>query len=521
MRLKKTVWIFAFLISTLSGVLISYAAEIRIEKVLLSPQSATIWGTAYVTVEEDGKDPYFELTLPPQTKPDTLSLKVEQPSGLIVTDLSYELLEKRDEENLKLLAEKIKDLEKEIDLLQAEADINSRLIDTWLGWAQKADSSGNFIAVMEETGKRVKELQASRIRTIHDVELKKRELKRLKETYENLAGSVNRSWRFKCRVSSKSNYSLKPGTQLRVAYSFLFSDAGWKAVYLINGEPARDRLTLTWLAEVWQKSGIDWRDVDLMLATTEPVFNLEPPELPPWNIRPLELPPRSAGSFKLMAVPEKTELPAEAGIKHEKKSGFAVYHVGKRTVRAGTGERIMIENFSWDTDFKYLLRPYVSPWSFIRGKVSLKESVTLPGGNGLYFLDGVFVKSAPFSFHGLEKVFYFGPDRLVTGDLVLKKRETGKEGLIKEKKTYSWEWQFIIRNNHEYPVDLVLEERKPIATDERITVKIEEMTESPQSDPGNPNVWVWNINMPPHHEKILKFAVTVLTPEDMSVDPGW
>lgn len=502
----------------LMGFIIRDVSAMHVDKVLIGPGSAIVWAKQEVSVQSQGKNIFFEFSLPSQVKMDTL---VVNPilKDVSLFGIKYELLEERDEESLRQLAEKIRELELEIHRLEADATVCDKLIETWLGQPKDGiESPDGIIVLMDETEKRVRDLKVRKVDIIHMLEEKKIKLERLRQTYDEITGASKKHWKVTCMIDP-STINIEPGTILTVAYQFVFPDAGWNPIYLINGEPANGKIKVSLFAEIWQKFGSEWKDVELLLSTIEPVFKLEPPELPKWEIQPLdESPTRSNKALMMTEVLPSYKI---KDISEGEKTGFMVYGVGRSTIAPGEKQKIAIRTFEWSTRFTHLMRPYVSPWAFLRGKISLQQGVSLPRGNGTFFLDGTYVKQEPFEFHGTEKVFFFGPDRFVSSEMLVTKQETGKQGIVRDKKSYFWEWQFRLHNDHVYPVTVRLEERRPVRKDERISVDILTLPNLPKADAENPDRWGWEFQMNPRENKVLGFAVRVLTPEDMKIDPGW
>lgn len=70
--------------------------------------------------------------------------------------------------------------------------------------------------------------------------------------------------------------------------SYLVNRAIWTPVYDLRTSSTRNRVNLSYMAEVRQKTGEDWTGVALRLSTTKPTLTTLPPKLKPWYIDSLD-----------------------------------------------------------------------------------------------------------------------------------------------------------------------------------------------------------------------------------------
>ena len=70
--------------------------------------------------------------------------------------------------------------------------------------------------------------------------------------------------------------------------SYLVNRAIWTPVYDLRTSSSRNRINLSYMAEVRQKTGEDWMGVALRLSTTKPTLTTLPPKLKPWYIDSLD-----------------------------------------------------------------------------------------------------------------------------------------------------------------------------------------------------------------------------------------
>lgn len=490
------------------------------EKALFTPKTATVWVKETVAVENR----QIVLDLPPQAMTDSLNIQILEPEGLSIESISEEWIEERMEKEVQELTEKIKAIEKQKDALKASQDVVESEIEAWEEQIrQKRDQLQDLISLMEEAQRRLGDLRKQALQISYDVKSKDDELEQLNRRLHEMTGSKKKTKRIYCNLVGLSEDT----KEVSVRYWFTMKEAQWRPAYRLELFPSEKRLSFIWEAEVTQRSGIEWSNVDVSLATSEPTRFAQPPDLPNWKIepaRPVAKKSYGEGDVMMQAAPSPPTALYERArpeVYQEEKSAFSVYRLGRRDIASGKTARFRIIDKDWQVEVRYLLRPFVSSWAFVQAKVDFQETFQLPPGEGLFFLDGTFISRSNVAVRGLSHVFSFGPDPLVTSKLVLEERQTGRKGFIKGKQTFSWKWFYEVENTHSFPITLILEERKPQAGDERIQLKFVELPSFKAIEDCTPDRWCWEVPMKEREKKTLRFAVQAEAPEDMEIFPGW
>lgn len=508
----------------LSGVLIMaepLCAATVIEKALLTPKNTTLWIKSVITPEGDT----ISFDLPPQAITETLNIQILEPGGISIGSLWEEWLEERQEKELRELMEKIKTVERERDAIKTSQDVINAEIESWKEQSRKRyGQPQDVFIIMEEARKRLEELYKRSLQVAYDLRIKNEELEQLNNRLKEMTGNKKKTRRVYCKLLG---FSGKEG-EITVRYWFTMNESRWRPVYRLELFPSEERLSFIWEAEINQHSGLDWTDVDVTLATSEPTRFLQPPELPPWIIEPIRPVPRKQygeGRSMMKAVPSApADIAAEEvqpEVSQEEKSTFSLYHLGKHTIASGKTSRLRVMNSDWPVKVQYLLRPFVSPWAFIQARVNFEKPFHIPQGEGIFFLEGTFVSKSQVSVQGLSHVFSFGSDPLVSSKLIIEERQTGKKGFLKGKQTFLWKWYYEIENSHSHPITLRFEERKPQARDERIEIKFTEIPSLKELEECSPDRWCWEVPVKEKEKQLLRFTIQVEAPEEMEIFPGW
>jgi uncharacterized protein (TIGR02231 family) len=78
--------------------------------------------------------------------------------------------------------------------------------------------------------------------------------------------------------------SANEATQGRIFVSYLVNNAGWIPQYDLRNQTENNTINLTYKAQVYQNTGVEWDNVKLNLSTNNPYANKTKPELSPWYL---------------------------------------------------------------------------------------------------------------------------------------------------------------------------------------------------------------------------------------------
>jgi hypothetical protein len=201
-----------------------------------------------------------------------------------------------------------------------------------------------------------------------------------------------------------------------------------------------------------------------------------------------------------------------------RQSTYAVWHLGKKTIPAGSRQRLNIREELWTADFVHLLRPSLTPQAFVQASVQFPEGGEIPPGMATFLIDGAVVGKRLFSLAGKEGTFQFGADPLVTGTATLLTRKSGEKGFIADRQTQEWAWRLDIVNSRNSPVRIRLEEPRPQSRDERIKLTTKQ---EPEASEQTPQITIWNLDVPSGQKKSVSSAVLLEAPKEMELDLGW
>ena len=326
---------------------------------------------------------------------------------------------------------------------------------------------------------------------------------------------------------------------LHVTYTV--PSARWTPIYdarLDTG--AKDRkpaLELTRRAEITQATGEDWPDVALSVSTVRTALGGKAPELNPLVVQ-YPLPPAQAYPAPMSApagarslqphMAKEQNLFADQAV--EKKavaevSGFQVVFKipGRVSVGANEGAKsLYISAATISPDLVVRSVPVIDPTAFLEASFIHSEDAPLLPGRMSIYRDGVFVGRGQMAAASKEEKVRlgFGADDKVRIVRSVVKRNEGSAGLIvTTSKTDERSFKTAIRNGHDFPIRVAIEDQLPVSENEDIQVEMLSSTTPPTTTNlrDKRGVLEWAVEVAPADAKEIAFAWRVRWPKDKGV----
>ncbi|GAB6113025.1 DUF4139 domain-containing protein [Desulfomicrobium salsuginis] len=485
-------------------------------QVTLFPSSAQVEEvSAPSCTPADGGLSSCTLTLPGRADPATLRFS-KLPGTASIADLTWKARHDPDQAALAPLLAKRDELTAQRDAAAAELEgVRGRLAF----WKAQTEPGQQTVAALRELAAELGANLRDGTRQAQALEGNIADLNgkiaRVEEEIAAAAGRQRTVWEVTALVSGNA-----PG---EVAYSYTLADCGWTPLYRLEALPAAGKIDFSWQAKVWQRSGQDWKDARLFLATLQPEAQAEPSDLPPWEIRPMQI------FQKTMAAPAMMEMRAGAADemvaaapappREIRRATYAAWDMGKKSLPAGAERIIDIERGSWPASFLHLMRPSLDAKAFVQARAEFKEPKELPPGTAFFLLDGAMVDQREFALSGREGTLFFGTDPLLTCETTLGDKKTGEKGLFGQKQSFVRQWTLTVRNAAARPVQVRIEEPRPLPRDERISVELTAKPEPLAED--DPEILAWNATVPAGGQSVIELGLKMTAPDDLHVDPGW
>ncbi|MCP3463995.1 mucoidy inhibitor MuiA family protein [Bradyrhizobium sp. CCGUVB23] len=336
---------------------------------------------------------------------------------------------------------------------------------------------------------------------------------------------------------------------LRVTYNV--RNARWAPLYdarLDTGtRDHKPQLELVRRAEITQSTGEDWSNVSLGVSTVRVSRGGSAPELNSLVVRyPQPAKPLALGtsadfsrSASTTAFQDKLEQPApmskvaepleprqraeEQQANAEIGDFQAVYQIaGRVSLGANEGAKsLLISSMTVTPDLAIRAAPVVDPTAYLEASFKLSDDTNLLPGKVAIFRDGVFVGRSKFSTAARTEAIRlgFGADDKIKIERSVIRQNEGTAGVISSSKTDTRSFRTTVRNGHDFPIRIAIEDQLPISENEDIAVEMLSATTPPTSTNlrDKRGVLEWAFDAKPGEVKEIKFGWRVRWPKDKGI----
>ena len=336
--------------------------------------------------------------------------------------------------------------------------------------------------------------------------------------------------------------------------SYTVRGARWLPIYdarLDTGTRERKpALDLVRRAEIVQSTGEDWPDVELAVSTVRTAKGGSAPELRPLIVR-YQTPPRlgealrapAAAQFAPALAPPPPQSAAEernatvrqrepkaadiAAVEQEAAAdtdGFqAVYRIpGRVSIAANEGAKsFRISSATITPELLVRAVPALDATAFLEASFKHQEDAPLLPGRVAIYRDGIFVGRGQMPMTSKEENVRlgFGADDKVKVARSTVRQTEGATGIISSAKVERREFKTAVRNGHDAPIKVVVEDQIPVSEIDDVKVELLPTTTPPtERDVRNRRgVLAWSFDAAPGEAKEIKIAWRFRWPADKTV----
>ncbi len=320
----------------------------------------------------------------------------------------------------------------------------------------------------------------------------------------------------------------------KLTVSYLVSNAGWIPFYDLRSDGLTSKINLTYKAQVYQNTGLDWENVKLNISTNNPYQNKTKPSLYPWYIDYY-----SQGSYKTIqskSLEDKKRKDEEVSYGYvnsinetsNKTSAEFVNSVKQLTsvefridlpysIKSDNEKHlVLIKMVDMDASYKYFSVPKIDPSVFLVAQLTNLDELGLVPAEANLFFDGSFIGETyidPTSMNDTLDLSLGKDPNLIIKRTLLKK--DSKEKIIGDKKERTMSYNIEVKNLKVTDVELTIQDQLPITQNGEI------MIESTELDGGKLNeltgIIDWTFKLKSKDSKQIKFGFKVKHNKDLNI----
>ena len=423
-----------------------------------------------------------------------------QPSNALNQGASLKI--KRDiqllEDSLRVMDFDIRDIQDEINVLNASKSIIAS--NGMVRSIGKVNDSINLLKQtieyytlkMNELNKKIIVLEKKRQEKAFRKIAMETRLTDLKN-YQNNNGEIENNKspipRITITVSAKSPVTGK------LNFSYVVSNAGWTPIYDLRSDATTGKIELTYKAEVFQSTGLDWDNIKLNISTNNPYVNKTKPTLNPWyidyNIYKSEN--RKGKMDKLQEVQITSQALFNRGYAYSEDMDDEKNIMGAdqfttvvhRLISAefkidlpysikSNNEKhmVLIKSTNLDTKFKYYTVPKLDASVYLVAQMTKLDELQLVPGQANIFFDGSYIGETYIDPTTMDDTLNLslGKDPSIVVKRTLLKKEL-KDRIIGDKRERTFAYSIEISNQKSSSIEIVIQDQLPITQNADINIE--------------------------------------------------
>jgi uncharacterized protein (TIGR02231 family) len=320
----------------------------------------------------------------------------------------------------------------------------------------------------------------------------------------------------------------------RLAFSYVVANAGWYPSYDIRVDDIKNPVSIHYKANVFQNSGVDWKDIKISFSNATPWIGGDVPVLYPWFIdyyapQPILYKAASAPAMKRSKAAETAEMnvAADAAMAMETPPVAVEKKIGETTVTFdvavpcsvptdGKLQTVEIQRLTAPAEYKYVTTPKLSQLAYLTANITDWAKLSLQSGEATLYFENSFVGKSNVNVNQLTDTLTLS---LGTDNSIIVKREkrvdfTSRK-TIGSNKTETYSFLITVRNNKPVPVKITLNDQIPVSSNSGITVDAVELSGGRHNEQTGEIRWDLEINKQETRQIVLTYSVKY--PKDKTV----
>jgi uncharacterized protein (TIGR02231 family) len=321
-------------------------------------------------------------------------------------------------------------------------------------------------------------------------------------------------------------------TRFELQLTYQVNGARWAPVYDAYLDTESSKLQIRTLAQISQRTGEDWHDVQVTLSTLRPTAGTRLPPLDSWLID-FYTPPDPAIAYSDGIKSKRSQMRmaaapmAERAMQQEQAALVSTDYSAKyqlpTSISLDSGSdkrRFALSSQDYSAHIELASVPRMDPRVMLTGKITYTSAAPLLAGNMSLYRDGNFVGNTQLKeTQGGEEVrLSFGEDDKVKIDFHPDPDRKKQSGLLfGKRKVVERNYLVSIHNNHQQEKSIMLYEALPVAADEKIKVELSGEKPNKLDVDDKKGIVSWTRRLPPGKEVQLRYGYSVAYPEDREI----
>ena len=332
-------------------------------------------------------------------------------------------------------------------------------------------------------------------------------------------------------------FSTKEIVTGKISISYLIENAGWVPLYDLRSDGLTSKINLTYKAQVFQNSGLDWENVKLNISTNNPFQNKTKPTLHPWYVDYYVY--RNYGNNRDIAPQSMMKKESEKSIAYSNSIGkqdevmsqtsaqfvevvrqltSAEFRIDlPYTIKSNNEQHmVLIKVADLEANYKYYTVPKLDNSVYLIAQLSKLDELGLVPAQANIFFDGSYVGETYIDPTSMEDTLNLslGKDPNIMVKRLLVKKDT-KEKIVGDKKERILSYSIEVKNMKATPIEIVVQDQVPITQNAEISIETLELGKGELD--ARTGIIEWKFSLKPKEGKLLNFSYKVTHKKEMNV----
>jgi uncharacterized protein (TIGR02231 family) len=320
--------------------------------------------------------------------------------------------------------------------------------------------------------------------------------------------------------------------------NYISNSASWTPFYDLRAENITSPINMMYKAQVQQRTGIDWKKVNLTLSSGNPNQNNQAPLLDPWFLRYQELEEVYSvgygggrdGDKDMKAKRSKTEMKVVTqadmayGFNSASVSNYTTVNENQLAVSFdidipydilsnGKPHSVSLKEIKLPATYKYYAAPRAEKEAFLLAEILDYSKYNLLPGEANIIFEGLYVGKTSINPNQTSDTLSLsmGRDKKIS---VKREKVVEKSGtrFLSSKKEQTFTFDITVRNNKKEAVSVMLKDQYPLSTDKDVEVELVESNSAKENK--ETGILTWDLKLNPNETKKIRISYKVRYPKD-------
>ncbi len=338
--------------------------------------------------------------------------------------------------------------------------------------------------------------------------------------------------------------------EVNIAFKYIIPTAGWTPKYDIRTDGSGSQVKLVYRAILFNNSGLDWKDIKIILSTANPEVGINIPQLGKWYL----------GNEQESSV-VYDQIQAVAGVQMNDKNALSEVEIvsdeeydgaknmAYRKIDAKKIEKIQnqiqfkkievdmlsteytidqpytiyadskpytvdVLEKSVNATYEYKAIPALEKDVFLQTKLALKDLPDLVSGDASVYFSGSYIGKTTIKTIDLEDSLTVSLGRDKKIQMVRKEsKQDYQRSIVGNYEKEVLKYETTIKNTREVPVFIIIEDQVPVASNSDQDITVNETSSALYDKASGKLIWKYTLN--PGETKVIKLGYSTKYPKAM------